>query len=98
MLFVIGFLQRSLAENAEAGGGLMVAVIQLCLALGSTIGGILLDGSGYPVIFAASADLLLISALGVRRDTAALSPWVKIPLGYRSSRKQPEQLWRQRYG
>jgi RNA-directed DNA polymerase len=30
----------------------------------------------------------------VRRDKAALSPWVKVPLGYRSSRKQPEQLWR----
>lgn len=37
-----------------------------------------------------------MSASGVRRDKAALSPWVKIPLGYRSSRKQPEQLWRQR--
>ncbi len=37
-----------------------------------------------------------MSAFGVRRDKAALSPWVKIPLGYSSSRKQPEQLWRQR--
>lgn len=41
---------------------------------------------------------LSMSAFGVRRDKAALSPWVKIPLGYSSSRKQPEQLWRQRNG
>lgn len=42
----------------------------------------------------AAMTLKLMSAFGVRRDKAALSPWVKIPLGYRSSRKQPEQLWR----
>lgn len=30
-----------------------------------------------------------ISPSGVRRDKAARSPWVKISLGYRFSRKQP---------
>ena len=35
----------------------------------------------------------------VRRAKAALFQWVRIPPGnYRSSRKQPEQLWRQRSG
>ena len=34
------------------------------------------------------------SALGVRREKAALSKWVQVPPGKRSSRKQPEQLWR----
>ena len=34
-----------------------------------------------------------MSAIGVRREKAALSR-VQIPPGNRSSRKQPEQLWR----
>jgi hypothetical protein len=33
-------------------------------------------------------------APGVRREKAALFQWVKTPPGNRSSRKQPEQLWR----
>jgi len=35
---------------------------------------------------------------GVRREKAALFQWVQIPPGERSSRKQPEQLWRKRSG
>lgn len=57
------WLARSAPENAEAGGGLMVAVVQLCIALGSTIGGLLFDGSGYRVTFMASAFLLLLAAV-----------------------------------
>jgi superfamily I DNA/RNA helicase len=36
------------------------------------------------------------SALPVRRGKAALFQRVQVPPGNRSSRKQPEQLWRQR--
>ena len=36
------------------------------------------------------------SAKGVRRDKAALFQWVQAPPGDRSSRKQPEQAWRER--
>ena len=35
-------------------------------------------------------------AAGVRRDKAALFPWVQISTGDRSSRKRPEQAWRRR--
>lgn len=56
------WLARSLPKDAEAGGGLMVAVIQLCIALGSVIGGLLFDGSGYRATFMASAALLLLAA------------------------------------
>jgi hypothetical protein len=35
-----------------------------------------------------------LTAVGVRRDKAALFQWVKAPPGDSSSRKQPEQLWR----
>ena len=56
------WLAKSLPRDAEAGGGLMVAAVQLSIALGSTIGGVLFDGSGYRATFVASAALLLIAA------------------------------------
>nr|WP_199748472.1 MFS transporter [Candidimonas sp. SYP-B2681] len=56
------WLARTLPENAEAGGGLMVAVVQLAIGLGSTFGGLLFDMSGYQSTFVTSAALLLISA------------------------------------
>ncbi len=57
------WLAKALPKDAEAGGGLMVAVIQLSIALGSTVGGLLFDGSGYRITFLASAALLLLAAL-----------------------------------
>ena len=56
------WIPRTLPKEAEAAGGLMVAVIQLAIALGSTLGGVLFDVSGYQSTFAASACLLLVSA------------------------------------
>ncbi|MBE2321301.1 MFS transporter, partial [Solirubrobacter sp. CPCC 204708] len=57
------WVAQTFAENAEAGGGLMVAVVQCAIALGSTIGGLLFDHSGYRSTFLASAAVLLIAAL-----------------------------------
>ena len=57
------WLARTLPDDAEAGGGLMVAVVQLSIASGSTIGGLLFDGSGYRLTFFASAALLVLAAL-----------------------------------
>lgn len=57
------WLAKSLPKDAEAGGGLMVAVIQLSIALGSTLGGLLFDGSGYRMTFLASALLLMLAAV-----------------------------------
>ncbi|WP_297005294.1 hypothetical protein [Thalassolituus sp. UBA6592] len=42
---------------------LNVAVIQLSIAIGSTLGGLLFDTSGYQTTFIASAAILLLSAL-----------------------------------
>lgn len=56
------WLAKTLPKDAEAGGGLMVAVIQISIALGSTVGGLLFDGRGYRATFIASAALLLIAA------------------------------------
>ncbi|MNL85320.1 Major Facilitator Superfamily protein [compost metagenome] len=49
-------------HNAEAGGGLMVAVIQLSIALGSLVGGVLFDSVGYQSTFVASAAALVVAA------------------------------------
>ena len=57
------WIAQALPKNAEAGGGLMVAVIRLAIALGSTIGGVLFDSSGYKSTFVASAAALLLAAL-----------------------------------
>lgn len=66
------WIARTLPQDAEAGGGLMVAVVQLSIALGSTVGGLLFDASGYQSTFAFSAGLLLVGAflvfLTVRAD------------------------------
>jgi predicted MFS family arabinose efflux permease len=56
------WVARTLPQDAEAGGGLMVAVVQLAIALGSTTGGVLFDRSGYESAFAVSAGLLLVAA------------------------------------
>ena len=57
------WLARTLPEEAEAGGGLMVAVIQLAITLGASAGGFLFDTSGYRSTFGLSAALLCGSAL-----------------------------------
>lgn len=56
------WLARTLPRDAEAGGGLMVAVVQFAITLGATCGGILFDGIGYQATFAASAVVLLVAA------------------------------------
>ncbi|GAB2490531.1 MFS transporter [Comamonas humi] len=56
------WIAQAMPHDAEAGGGLMVAVIQLSIALGSTMGGLLFDAAGYRSTFMASAAALLLAA------------------------------------
>jgi predicted MFS family arabinose efflux permease len=55
------WLARSLPKDAEAGGGLMVAVVQLAIAFGATVGGVLFDASGYRATFGFSAAVLVVA-------------------------------------
>jgi predicted MFS family arabinose efflux permease len=55
-------LSKVLPDDAEAGGGLMVAVVQLSITLGASVGGLLFDGLGCQTSFGASAFLLILSA------------------------------------
>ena len=71
------WLARTLPQDAEAGGGLMVAIIQLAITGGATVGGVLFDMSGYRATFETSAALLVIAAvlavLAARAGSRAIS-------------------------
>lgn len=49
------------AEVAEAGGGLMVAVIRLAITLGAAVRGVVLDAAGPLIAFSGSAALLTLA-------------------------------------
>jgi predicted MFS family arabinose efflux permease len=65
------WLSRTLPDDAEAGGGLQVATIQLAITGGAAIGGILFDAIGWRGAFAFGAALLCGSSL------FALAAWRK---------------------
>ncbi|AVF57469.1 MFS transporter [Pseudomonas fulva] len=56
------WVAQAMPNDAEAGGGLMVAVVQFAIASGSMLGGWLFDHSGYQSTFTTSAAILLIGA------------------------------------
>jgi len=70
------WIARTLPDDAEAGGGLMVAVIQLSIALGSTAGGMVFDHIGWQSTFAMSG-ILLLSAVGLTFWTSRKSAVVR---------------------
>lgn len=57
------WLAKTLPDDAEAGGGLMVAIVQLAIASGATVGGLVFDFSGYRATFELSALLLGVAAV-----------------------------------
>lgn len=57
------WLARTLPRDAEAGGGLMVAVVQLAIMLGATGGGLLFDASGHGATFGFSAAVLVAASV-----------------------------------
>ncbi len=56
------WLADTFKDDAEAGGGLMVAVVQCSIAVGSTLGGTLYDHGGHGSTFTASAAVLGVAA------------------------------------
>ena len=57
------WVAEAMPHNAEAGGGLMVAVVQTSIAGGSTLGGVLFDAAGYGGTFLVSAAILAASVV-----------------------------------
>jgi predicted MFS family arabinose efflux permease len=62
LLAVWGFA-GTVPDEAEAGGGLMVAVVQLAITLGATFGGLVFDAGGPRIEFLSSAALLAVAAI-----------------------------------
>ena len=82
------WLARTLPDNAEAGGGLMVAIIQLSITLGATLGGLLYDAGGYVPTFLSSVMLLLVSGALAVLTAARLRPETHVE-EFRTSRIPP---------
>ena len=57
------WVTRAAPDHAEAGGGLMVAVIQLAITLGATVGGVIFDQLGPVPEFVGSAVILALAAV-----------------------------------
>ncbi len=65
------WLSRALPTEAEVGGGLMVATIQLAITLGATTGGALYDAEGYGATFIGSAVILFSACFLANRSFRA---------------------------
>ncbi|KDN10042.1 MFS transporter [Gilliamella sp. Imp1-1] len=61
------WIAQTLPKDAEIGGGLMVAVIQSSIAIGSTIGGLFFDYLGWQSNFVLSGILLIGSVIATPR-------------------------------
>ena len=59
------WITRSVPDEAESGGGLMVATIQVAIALGAAAGGLVFDISGALGVFSIAAMILLAAAIAV---------------------------------
>ncbi|MBP1679868.1 MAG: major facilitator superfamily 1 [Proteobacteria bacterium] len=55
------WLSQTLPNEAEAGGGLMVAIIQLAITMGASIGGLFFDTLGYEATFVFASTCLACS-------------------------------------
>ncbi|MBU2239283.1 MAG: MFS transporter, partial [Gammaproteobacteria bacterium] len=66
------WITRSVPDEAESGGGLLVAAIQVGIATGAAAGGLVFDVSGALGVFTIAALILLAAAIivtfGLRTD------------------------------
>ncbi|WP_417559872.1 MFS transporter [Marinomonas sp.] len=66
------WITRSVPDEAESGGGLLVAAIQVGIATGAAAGGLVFDVSGALGVFTIAALILLVAAIivtfGLRTD------------------------------
>ncbi|WP_119392825.1 MFS transporter [Taklimakanibacter lacteus] len=71
------WITRTVPDEAETGGGLIVAAVQLAIALGAAVGGAIFDVTGAAGVFATGGFVLLAAALliglGVQARTAAVA-------------------------
>lgn len=67
------WITRTVPDEAESGGGLIVAAVQLAITLGAAVGGVIFDVSGAGGVFVASAVVLLIAAATISMRLPAVA-------------------------
>lgn len=67
------WIANTLPEDAEAGGGLFVALVQLAIGSGSLLGGIMYDFKGFESTFLLSVGMLIMAAYLTLRATRLTS-------------------------
>jgi predicted MFS family arabinose efflux permease len=65
------WLTRMVPDEAETGGGLIVAAVQLAIAAGAAAGGVIFDARGATGVFTAGGLVLLLATVIV---LAAVQP------------------------
>ena len=83
------WVSKVLPDDAEAGGGLMVAVVQLAIALGAMAGGVAWDASGHRSTFTLAAIALGASAF---IGAAAAHQWQAVKLRAIPTTAPPEEV------
>jgi len=72
------WITRTVPDQAESGGGLIVAAVQLAITFGAAAGGLIFDLSGAKGVFVASSLVLLLAtaiiAAAFRTRTVLVSP------------------------
>jgi len=59
------WLSKGISDEAESGGGLLIAAIQLAIMISAEIGGMLLDHFSVATTFVGGAALLVLASLVV---------------------------------
>lgn len=59
------WLARTIPDEAESAGGLLVASIQFAIAMGAAVGGVIFDMNGATSVFSTSGLVLVIAAIGI---------------------------------
>jgi predicted MFS family arabinose efflux permease len=57
------WMTRVIPDDLEAGGGVQVALVQLAITAGASLGGLLFDTAGWWSAFMGSAVLLALAAM-----------------------------------
>ena len=59
------WVTRTVPDEAESAGGLIVAAVQLAIATGAAVGGVVFDASGAKGVFMGSAAVLVVAVLAI---------------------------------
>ena len=76
------WVTRTVPDEAESAGGLIVAAVQLAIATGAAVGGVVFDASGAKGVFMGSAAVLVVAVLVARlfgRSRRGLASGPKAP-------------------